>query len=108
MTSCQHVQAHVSAAKAAVDSLTRTHGLEWGQFGIRVNGIAPGPIGETAGAFALRLRTQHNAGDGDESCCWAATSAGATQLRQAESVRGLWCLSTLHALPMARGSHCSF
>ena len=43
------MQAHVSAAKAAVDSLTRTHGLEWGQFGIRVNGIAPGPIGETAG-----------------------------------------------------------
>ena len=40
----------MSAAKAAVDALTRTMGLEWGQFGIRVNGIAPGPIGGTAGA----------------------------------------------------------
>ena len=44
-------QANVNAAKAAVDALTRTMGLEWGQFGIRVNGIAPGPIGGTAGAL---------------------------------------------------------
>ena len=43
-------QAHASAAKAAVDSLTRSLALEWGAFGIRVNGIAPGPVAETAGA----------------------------------------------------------
>lgn len=42
-------QAHASAAKAAIDSLTRSLALEWGEFGIRVNGVAPGPIQDTAG-----------------------------------------------------------
>lgn len=46
-------QAHASAAKAAIDSLTRTLGLEWGQDNIRVNGIAPGPISGTAGMAKL-------------------------------------------------------
>lgn len=43
-------QVHVSAAKAGVDSLTRSLALEWGGDGIRVNGVAPGPIAGTAGA----------------------------------------------------------
>lgn len=43
-------QAHASAAKAAIDSLTRSLALEWGEFGIRVNGVAPGPIQDTAGS----------------------------------------------------------
>lgn len=38
-------QAHASAAKAAVDSLTRSLGLEWGAYGVRVVGIAPGTGG---------------------------------------------------------------
>ncbi len=46
-------QAHVAAAKAAVDALTRTLAVEWGPQGIRVNAIAPGPIGETEGARRL-------------------------------------------------------
>lgn len=46
-------QAHASAAKAAVDSLTRSLALEWGHSGIRVNGIAPGPIAGTAGITKL-------------------------------------------------------
>mmetsp|Transcript_38799 Transcript_38799/g.86302 ORF Transcript_38799/g.86302 Transcript_38799/m.86302 type:complete len:295 (+) Transcript_38799:45-929(+) len=46
-------QVHASAAKAAVDSVTRTLALEWGQFGIRVNGVAPGPIEGTAGLTKL-------------------------------------------------------
>lgn len=46
-------QAHASAAKAAIDSLTRTLGLEWGSYGIRVNGVAPGPIQGTAGLKKL-------------------------------------------------------
>ena len=43
------LQAHVAAAKAGVDSLTRTCAVEWGPFGIRVNAIAPGTIGGTEG-----------------------------------------------------------
>ena len=35
-------QSHVAAAKAGVDSLTRTCAVEWGPYGIRVNAIAPG------------------------------------------------------------------
>jgi len=46
--------AHSAAAKAGVMSLTRTLAVEWGtQFGIRVNGIAPGPIERTGGAEKL-------------------------------------------------------
>ena len=43
------MQAHVAAAKAGVDSLTRTCAVEWGPYGIRVNAIAPGTIGGTEG-----------------------------------------------------------
>eukprot|EP01065_Artemidia_motanka_P005366 TRINITY_DN1259_c16_g1_i1.p2 TRINITY_DN1259_c16_g1~~TRINITY_DN1259_c16_g1_i1.p2 ORF type:complete len:321 (+),score=109.03 TRINITY_DN1259_c16_g1_i1:79-963(+) len=46
-------QAHPSAAKAAVDSLSRSMALEWGEHGIRVNGIAPGPIADTPGLTKL-------------------------------------------------------
>lgn len=46
-------QIHVSAAKAAVDAITRNLSVEWGQYGIRVNGIAPGPIEDTEGMSRL-------------------------------------------------------
>jgi peroxisomal 2,4-dienoyl-CoA reductase len=46
-------QVHVAAAKAAVDALTRTLAVEWGPLGIRVNAIAPGPIGDTEGVRRL-------------------------------------------------------
>ena len=46
-------QAHAAAAKAAIDSLTRSLALEWGSLGIRVNGIAPGPIDDTEGVTRL-------------------------------------------------------
>jgi len=47
-------QAHASAAKAAVDSLTRSLALEWAAVDrIRVNGIAPGPIANTPGTTKL-------------------------------------------------------
>jgi len=48
-------QVHASAAKAAVDSITRSLALEWGEYGIRVNGVAPGPIKGTAGGRQLLL-----------------------------------------------------
>ena len=45
---------HSAAAKAGVMSLTRTLAVEWGtQYGIRVNGIAPGPIDRTGGSERL-------------------------------------------------------
>lgn len=50
-------QAHAAAAKAGVDSLTRTLAVEWGPFGIRVNGIAPGPIDGTEGVKRLTNET---------------------------------------------------
>jgi len=46
-------QSHASAAKAGVDSLTRSLAIEWGPNGIRVNGIAPGPIADTEGMKRL-------------------------------------------------------
>jgi NAD(P)-dependent dehydrogenase (short-subunit alcohol dehydrogenase family) len=44
-----HAQAHVSAAKAGVDMLTRSLAIEWGGDGIRVNSIVPGMIEHTEG-----------------------------------------------------------
>ena len=37
-------EAHYGAAKAGVNSLTRTLAIEWGKYNIRVNCIAPGPV----------------------------------------------------------------
>lgn len=47
------LQVHASAAKAAVDAITRTLAVEWGPLGIRVVGIAPGPIDGTEGMARL-------------------------------------------------------
>ena len=47
------MQIHVSAAKAAVDAITRNLAVEWGRYGIRSNGIAPGPIADTEGMKRL-------------------------------------------------------
>jgi NAD(P)-dependent dehydrogenase (short-subunit alcohol dehydrogenase family) len=42
-------QAHVCAAKAGINMLIRCLALEWGQAGVRVNAISPGPISGTEG-----------------------------------------------------------
>jgi 2,4-dienoyl-CoA reductase [(3E)-enoyl-CoA-producing], peroxisomal len=47
------LQIHASAAKAGVDAVTRNLAVEWGPFGIRACGIAPGPIGDTEGMRRL-------------------------------------------------------
>lgn len=46
-------QAHVCAAKAGVDMLSRVLALEWGGAGVRVNVIAPGPVDGTEGMRRL-------------------------------------------------------
>ncbi len=47
------LQIHVSAAKAAVDAMTRNLAVEWGKHGIRANGVAPGAIEDTEGMKRL-------------------------------------------------------
>ncbi|KAG9678045.1 short chain dehydrogenase, partial [Aureobasidium melanogenum] len=47
------LQTHVSAAKAAVDSLSNAVAIEYGPLGITSNVIAPGPIGGTEGMERL-------------------------------------------------------
>eukprot|EP00898_Chlorokybus_atmophyticus_P005735 jgi/Chlat1/6162/Chrsp41S05710 len=46
-------QGHAAAAKAAIDATTRSLSLEWGQFGVRVVGIAPGPVLDSPGLRKL-------------------------------------------------------
>lgn len=59
-------QVHASAAKAGIDSLTRTLAVEWGPHGIRVNGIAPGPVDGTEGV--RRLTTPETRAQIDATC----------------------------------------
>jgi len=43
------LQVHVCAAKAGVNMVVKVLAMEWGQAGIRVNAISPGPIAGTEG-----------------------------------------------------------
>jgi NAD(P)-dependent dehydrogenase (short-subunit alcohol dehydrogenase family) len=47
------MQAHVCAAKAGVDMLTKCLAIEWGPEGVRINSIAPGAVDETEGMQRL-------------------------------------------------------
>lgn len=41
------------AAKAAIDTMMKNLALEWGEFGIRCNSVAPGPVEDTPGLEKL-------------------------------------------------------
>jgi NAD(P)-dependent dehydrogenase (short-subunit alcohol dehydrogenase family) len=55
------MQAHVCAAKAGVDMLTRVLAMEWGVDAIRVNSVIPGPIEGTEGMARLAPTEQARA-----------------------------------------------
>lgn len=60
------MQAHVCAAKAGIDMLTKCLALEWGREGVRVNSIAPGAVDDTEGMRRLaptpEIRQQYTRG----------------------------------------------
>lgn len=49
--------AHAAAAKGGILSLSRTLAVEWGDDGIRVNTISPGPIGDTEGVRRMYIES---------------------------------------------------
>ncbi|TKT74788.1 SDR family oxidoreductase [Aquamicrobium sp. LC103] len=52
------MQVHVCAAKAGLDQIMRVLALEWGEHGVRVNSIMPGPIEGTEGLSRLLTETE--------------------------------------------------
>jgi len=52
------MQMHAGSAKAAIDAMTKHMAVEWGKKGVRVNCIAPGPIGGTEGMRRLGGRSR--------------------------------------------------
>lgn len=38
------MMSHTGAARAAVENVTKTLAIEWGKYGVRINGVAPGTI----------------------------------------------------------------
>merc|ERR1719478_606214 len=48
-------QGHAAAAKAGIDVLTNTLGVEWAEYGIRTIGLAPGGIAGTVGGPGGRV-----------------------------------------------------
>jgi citronellol/citronellal dehydrogenase len=56
--------AHTGAARAGVENLTKTLAIEWSQFGIRVNAVAPGTI-KTSGTAQYPPELLENAQRGN-------------------------------------------
>jgi NAD(P)-dependent dehydrogenase (short-subunit alcohol dehydrogenase family) len=98
------LQAHVCAAKAGVDMLTRTLAIEWGPVGIRVNSVCPGPIDDTEGMRrlapddaarervlrAVPLRSMGRARDIANACLFLASDSAAYVSGAVIPVDGGW------------------
>jgi len=61
---CTHNQgfpgmAHTGAARAGVDTLTRTLAMEWAEYGIRINSVAPGVIYSITAEENYQNTTKH-------------------------------------------------
>ncbi|WP_449325418.1 SDR family oxidoreductase [Sphingorhabdus arenilitoris] len=82
-------QIHACAAKAGVNQVIKCLAMEWGPKNIRVNGISPGPIGDTEGMIRLApneqaveaskkripLRDWGTKDDIGDACLWLASDA---------------------------------
>jgi NAD(P)-dependent dehydrogenase (short-subunit alcohol dehydrogenase family) len=60
--------AHSAAAKAGVKSLTETLAVEWGPYGIRVNGLVPGLFPHADESADIRAVPGRGAADEEASC----------------------------------------
>ncbi|MCC6306116.1 MAG: SDR family oxidoreductase [Rhodobacteraceae bacterium] len=101
------MQAHVCAAKAGVDMVTRCLALEWGREGIRINSVIPGPIDGTEGMARLapddaaRARVAASvplgrlgvAGDVAALCLYLGSEAAAYVTGAVLAVDGGWSLA---------------
>lgn len=110
-------QAHVSAAKAGVDMITRTLAIEWGAAGVRVNSVVPGPIGGTEGmkrlapteeaigkvAASVPLKRLGTPDDIGHACAFLASDMGAYVSGAVIPVDGGWAQSGCGGMGMFLG-----
>ncbi|MFD5813594.1 SDR family oxidoreductase [Streptomyces sp. NPDC127038] len=108
--------AHSAAAKAGVESLVRTLAVEWGPYGIQVNGLVPGLMphedmtdairGNLTRAAAPRTADDGSTGDGGNERAGEGAGRGALDRRQPAlrvgAPRELGWAATFLASPYAR------
>jgi NAD(P)-dependent dehydrogenase (short-subunit alcohol dehydrogenase family) len=69
-------QVHVCAAKAGVNMVVKVLAMEWGQAGIRVNAISPGPILGTEGVERMAPSDEAKSAWADETALRRFGTAG--------------------------------
>ena len=78
-------QAHAAAAKAGIDSLTRSCAVEWQTKSIRVNAVAPGAVRDTEGLE--RLSGALSGDVGPNNACQAIDIANCVLFLASEAAR---------------------